>query len=198
MGAGVIAPLLQAGGGLIQSIVGGIGAGRRQRQLNAQIAKMPKYTQNQSILDYYNKALARYNVSPTDTAMYKSQMKDIDRSAATGLGYLQDRRSGLAGASSIVRNVNDAKLKANVAAEDEQAKRFGVLGGATQMKSGEDRAAWEQNVWRPYELKTNLLMQRAGAANQMTNTGIQNLFGGLQNWGQYQMMKDFYKDDKKG
>ena len=54
-------PLISAGAGLVQSIVGGIKAGKAQKQLEKM--QSPQYAQNQGILDYYNKALARYNVS---------------------------------------------------------------------------------------------------------------------------------------
>ena len=48
--------------GLAQSIIGGINARKTQKKLEKM--QSPVYKQNQGILDYYNKALARYNVSP--------------------------------------------------------------------------------------------------------------------------------------
>lgn len=181
---------IQAGAGLLQSIIGGIKAGKAQKQLEKM--QSPQYAQNQGILDFYNKALTRYNVSPTDSAMYKRQMKDIDRGVATGIQTLQDRRSGTAGASSILRAANDAKLGANVAAEEERNQRFGVLGQATGMKAGEDRMAFEVNQQQPFERKYNLLSMKAGAANQTANAGLSNIFGGLQNWNNYKMLQKEY------
>ena len=112
-------PQLQRGLDPVSGIIGGVGllaglgqsifSGRKKAEkgLNAQIDKSPIYRQNQSILDYYNQALARYNVSPTDSAMYKRQLNNINRGVATGITGLQDRRSAIGGLSSILRMQND-------------------------------------------------------------------------------------------
>lgn len=178
----------QAVGGLVQSIFGGINARKQQKRLNNMIDNTPKYEANKSIMDYYNQALSRYGVSPTETAMYKQQMKNIDRNVAGAVSSLQDRRSGLAGVSSILRGANDASLNANVAAEQQRDRRFNELGQATNMRSQEEQKAWQQNVALPFELKYNLTSQKAGAANQLANAGLQNIFGGLQNWGMSKYM----------
>ena len=183
-------PLISAGAGLIQSIVGGIKAGKAQKQLEKM--QSPQYAQNQGILDYYNKALARYNVSPTDSAMYKRQMNNIGRGVATGISSLQDRRSGQAGISSILRAQNDASLNAEVAAEQQKNQRFGELGQATGMKAGEDRMAFDINQQQPFERKYNLLAMKAGAANQTANAGMSNIFGGLQNLQNYNLYNKEY------
>lgn len=183
-------PMVQAGVGLVQSISGAIQAKRAQKQLEN--AKSPTYSLNRGILDYYNQALQRYNVSPTDSAMYKRQMRDIDRGVATGINALQDRRSGLAGASSILRAANDAKLNANAAAEQEKNQRFGVLGQATNMKAGEDRMAFDINENQPFERKYNLLAMKAGGGNQIMNSGLSNIFSGAQNAINYGMLDKMY------
>lgn len=183
-------PLISAGAGLIQSIVGGIKAGKAQKQLEKM--QSPQYAQNQGILDYYNKALTRYNVSPTDSAMYKRQMNNIGRGVATGISSLQDRRSGQAGISSILRAQNDASLNAEVAAEQQKNQRFGELGQATGMKAGEDRMAFDINQQQPFERKYNLLAMKAGAANQTANAGMSNVFGGLQNLQNYNLYNKEY------
>lgn len=179
--------LAQGAAGLAQSIFGGGKAKKYQRQLENM--QSPTYNQNQSILDYYNKALDRYNVSPTDTSLYKQQMRDINRGVATGINSLQDRRSGLGGISSILRASNDAKLNANVAAEQQREQRFGQLGTATGMKANEDDKAFQYNQMMPFERKFNLLGMKAGAANQTFNSGLNNIFGALQNWGNYNTAK---------
>jgi len=183
--------IAQAGVGLAQTIGGWI----QQRKATKALEKLqsPTYKQNQSILDYYNQALQRYSVSPTDSAMYKRNMKNIDRGVATGINALQDRRSGTAGASSILRAANDARLDTEVAAENEKNNRFGVLGGATQMKAGEDDKAFQYNEYMPFERKYNLLSQKAGGGNQIMNSGISNIFGGLQNWSNMKMLEKMYK-----
>jgi hypothetical protein len=165
--------------GLAQSIIGGINARKTQKKLEKM--QSPVYKQNQGILDYYNKALARYNVSPTDSALYKRQMQNVGRGVASGMQGLQDRRSAIAGMPAILRAANDASLNAEVAAENERNQRFGQLGGATSMKAGEDRMAFQQNELAPFERKYNLLSQKAAANAQTFNTGLSNIFGGLQN-----------------
>jgi hypothetical protein len=178
----------QAVGGIAQSIIGGINARKQQKKLMGMIDNTPKYEANKSIMDYYGQALSRYGVSPTESALYKQQMQGINRNVANAVGATQDRRGGLAGVSSILRGANDATLSANVAAEQQRDRRFNELGQATNMRSQEEQKAWQQNTMLPFELKYNLTSQRAGAANQMANAGLQNIFGALQNWGISQSM----------
>jgi hypothetical protein len=182
--------IAQMGAGVAQGIFGAIQAGKAQKQLNK--LQSPQYKQNQSIMDFYNEALKRYNVSPTDSAMYKRQMQGVDRNVAAGLNSLQDRRSGIAGVSSILRAGNDAALNANVAAEAERSNRFGQLGSAAGMKAGEDDKAFQFNQYMPFERKYNLLSQKAGGGNQIMNAGISNIFGGLQGWNQMNMIDKMY------
>ena len=187
-------PLIAAGvqtvAGLVQSIVGGAKARKTQRELER--LETPTYTQNQGILDYYNQALSRYGVSPTDSATYKRQNQDINRGMATGINSLQDRRSALGGVSSILRASNDARLDANVAAEQEKNRRFSELGGATQAKADEDYKAFQYNKIAPYEKKYNLLSMKAGAASQAANAGMKNAFGGIQSMGNIGMLNQQY------
>jgi hypothetical protein len=163
--------------GLGQSIFSG--RKKAEKALNKQIDSAPKVTANKSIMDFYNTALARYGVSPTDSALYKQQSKNIGRNVATGIGALQDRRSGLGGVSSILRAANDANLNANVAAEQQRNQRFGQLGQAAGMQSQEEKYVFNQNQMLPFELKTNMAAQKLQGANQRTNAGMQNIFGGF-------------------
>jgi hypothetical protein len=179
------------GAGLIQSIFGGIRAGRAQRQLEN--LQSPTYTPNQSIMDYYNKALSRYNVNPQDSALYKSQQRNIQRGVSGAISSLNDRRSALMGLPSILQAQNDATLNAEVAAENEKSQRFGQLGGATEMKAGEDRMAFDINKLKPFERKYNLLAMKAGGANQIGNAGLSNIFRGLQNTQDYQNVNRLYR-----
>lgn len=182
--------IAQAGVGLAQTIGGWIGQHRATKQLEN--LKSPTYTANKSILDYYNTALQRYGVSPTDSAMYKRQQQNIGRNLATGINSFQDRRSGQAGISSLIRGANDASLNAEVAAENEKSNRFGILGGATNMKAGEDRTAFDINEQQPYERKYNLLAQKAGGNNQIMNAGLSNIFGAGSSLSQMDMLKKMY------
>lgn len=172
----------QAGIGAIQSVVGWIQAAKAQKKLQKMVNS---YVPNQSIMSYYNTALSRYNTNPQDSALYKSQQQNINRNMANSLTGLNDRRSALAGLPSLLRSSNDASLNAEVAAENEKNQRFGVLGGATQMKAQED--------FKPFELKYNLLSQKASGGNQIGNAGLSNLYGGLQNYQNMQSLNKMYK-----
>ena len=183
-------PLITAGAGLAQSIIGGIKARKTQKQLEN--LQSPKYNQNKSIMDYYNQALQRFGVNPADSAMYKRQMGNINRNQASALYNLQQQGAGSAGTSSILRASNDATLNAEAAAEGEKNRRFGELGQATNMKANEDRTAFDINEQQPYERKYNLLSMKAGAANQTANAGLSNIFGGLQTASQMGMIDKMY------
>lgn len=166
--------------GIAQTVGGGIKQGKATKAIGK--LQSPTYVKNQGILDFYNKALSRYNVSPTDSAMYKRQTRDIDRGVANSISMLNDRRSGTAGASSILRAANDARLDANVAAENQQNQRFGQLGQATNMQANEDDKAFQINQYAPFERKYNLLALKASGGTQIANAGISNIFQGAQNW----------------
>tara|TARA_R110000868_G_scaffold222281_2_gene474190 strand:+ start:1189 stop:1917 length:729 start_codon:yes stop_codon:yes gene_type:complete len=175
---------IQGIAGLAQSIGGWI----QQRKATKELEKNP-YVQNKGILDLYNEALSRYKVSPTDSAMYKRNMQGIDRGVATGINALNDRRSGIAGASSILRSANDARLNANVAAEQQQNQRFGVLGQATDAKAREDRYK--------FDTEYNRLAAKASGGAQIFNAGLSNIFGAGQSMAQMGMLNKEYGNSSK-
>lgn len=176
-----IIPLVTLAAGVTQSVI----SAKKQKEAQAALEKQANgYQPNQSIMDYYSKALQRYNVNPTKSPTYKYAEASNQKGLATGLNYLQDRRSALAGVAPMVQNYQDNMLKAAATAEQQQAQEFGALGGATGAKATEEKY--------PFEMKYNLLAMKAGAASQGVNTGISNAYGGLQGLGQYSMMKDFY------
>lgn len=185
-----IAAAVQAGVGIAQTVGGWIQQGKATKEIEK--LQSPTYVKNQGILDYYNKALSRYNVNPTDSAMYKRQSRDIDRGVASSISMLNDRRSGTAGASSILRAANDARLGANVAAENQQNQRFGQLGQAANMQANEADKDFQINQYAPFERKYNLLAMKAGGGSQIANAGIGNIFGGLQNWQNTKMIDKIY------
>ena len=175
---------VSAGLGGLQSLIGigqSLFSGRKkaERQLNQQIDNAPKTTANKSILDFYNNALQRYGVDPTSSSLYKTQQQNIGRNVAGGISSLQDRRSGQAGISSLLRAANDASLNSVAAAEQQRDQRFGMLGNATNMKSNEDERVFEQNEMLPYNLRLQLKAQKLQGANQRTNAGQLNFFNGL-------------------
>lgn len=170
--------------GGIQAISGARKAKKAQRQMEGMI---DSYKPNESIMDYYNKALNRYNTSPYQSATYQNQMNMANRSTAAGLGALNDRRSAVGGVSRLVAQQNQAGLNAATQAEAEQGARLGQLGQATAMRVPEDKYK--------FEAKYNLLSQKAGAANEGVNAGISNLFGGAGNIMDYAMIDKSYGNE---
>jgi len=173
--------IAQGAGGLAQTIGGAIQRKRAEKAARAQIEKLGP---DQGILDYYEQAKQRYGVSPTQTAMYKRQMQNIQRAGATGLAGARGSRARMGAASSIARSLSDATLGAEVAAEQEQNRRFGQLAGASQLAAAEKR--------RPEELKLQMALQKAAGGTQIANVGMSNIFNALQSVGTSQLYKDIY------
>lgn len=174
-------------GGAIQSIVGG----GRERKATRQMEKMiDNYKPNESIMDFYSKALNKYNMNPYNSAMYQLQSENARAGTAQGINALQDRRSALGGISSLVANQNNNLLKAAAAAEGQQAQALGQLGQATAMKDREDKYK--------FEAKYNLLGAKAGGGAQIMNAGLQNLYGGLGSLSDYAMANRIYGDGTSG
>lgn len=170
----------QAVGGLIQTGVGLIGARKARKQLEG--LQTPTYTPAKSISDYYNQALSRYQQSPQQSNLYKMQAQNIARGTAQGIAGLQDRRSALSGISGLIQGQNDAQLKALSAAEQDQSQKFSQLGAASQAMGAEERQAFNINKMMPYEKQYNLLAMKAQANNQLTNAGLQNIYGAGQSY----------------
>lgn len=158
----------QAAIGGIQSLVNGQKAHRAQRELEGMVNS---YQSNQSIQDYYSKALAKYNTNPYTSQLYNAQKENIGRGTAQGLQAFGDRRSALAGIGTLIQNQNDSLLKAAATAEGQQGQNLQQLGQAAGAKTAEDKYKFEN--------KYNLLAMKAGAANQGVNAGLSNIFGGL-------------------
>jgi hypothetical protein len=171
----------QLAGGAIQAIAGGGQAKRAQRKLERMI---DNYQPSQSIMDFYTKAMNKYNANPTQSALYRSAMGDAQQGLTTGINSLQDRRSALAGTANLVQGYNNTALRANAAAEAQQGQDLATLGGATQLKDREDKYK--------FEAKYNLLSQKAGAGNQIMNAGLSNAFGGMGNIADYYSYKQMY------
>lgn len=169
--------------GGIQSIIGGIKAQKYQKQLQKMVSD---YQPNRGILDFYNKALQRYDANPYTSSLYTNAANNIRSGTAQGLNQFQDRRSALAGIAPLVENQNRGLLKAAAAAEGQQGQALNELGQATAMKAGEDKYKFENQY--------NLLAMRAGAANNLVNAGLTNLVGGGQSYSQMQMLKNMYGD----
>lgn len=168
---------IQAGVGLLQTIIGSRRAKNSERRLEAM--ESPKYTQNKSILDYYQKALDRYNPNAYLSAAYRQGQQNIGSNLTAGISASQDRRSGLSAISNLVAQSNRASLGNIANAENIQSRALGQLGGAANMKAGDDRMAFNINEQQPFERKFNLLAQKASGGNKLMGAGLSNLFNGL-------------------
>lgn len=173
----VIFPLITAG----VSAYSAINAANKRKKAERGLESMdtPKYSPNQSILDYYSKALQKYNTNPTDSAEYKLQKQNIQQGTTQGISASNNRRGGGANVPALIQGQNNALLNAAVAGEQRKAQEFGVLGQATQMKSQEDSKAFNQNVIAPFEKNYNLLAMKAGNQAQVQNSATQNLYNNL-------------------
>ncbi len=156
----------QALGGLVQTLF----SGKRKAEKNLE-RHINSYQKNPSIMDYYSKALNNYNANPYNSASYRNATQTAGRGLATGINALGDRRSVLAGLPALTQGYADAGLKAAANAERERAGALSQLGNATAMKAREDRV--------PFDMKYNLLAQKAAGANATKAAGWKNIFGGL-------------------
>lgn len=183
---------IQGALGIGQMIGGAIGAAKGRKELSSLLKNAPQYKADEGIMGYYNQALQRAGVSPTQSALYKRQMQNIGRNTAAGLYAAQQEGGGLAAASVLARGANDAALAAETAAEQQQAQRFGALGAAAQMAAGERRRAFDINVMQPFQTKAQMAGQRASGGAQTFNIGAGNIFGAGSTLAQADLYKQLY------
>ena len=85
----------------------------------------------------------------------------------------------MAGVPTLIGNQNNSLLNAAVRAEQEKARQFGVLGQATGMKAGEDKAAFQQNEMYPFESRYNLMSMNAAGNRESQRNSTQNAYSNL-------------------
>ena len=175
-------PLSLVGTGL-QTLTGlgqMIFSGRKKagRELAALDSQVPQYDGSQPLSAYYQTALQRFNTAPTQSAMYKRNMQNVERSAISGLRALQGRGGALAGVNQLMANKNNALLNTEAAAEQEQNRRFGELGRAANFRAVEDLRKFQYNKLMPFQRKDRLAQMKLAAANARFDAGAQNIFGG--------------------
>lgn len=172
----LVAPGIQTLTGIGQMIF----SGRRkaERELNALDSQVPQYEGSQPLSAYYQNALQRFNTSPTQSAMYKRNMQNVERGAMSGLRALQGRGGALAGVNKLMANKNNALLNTEASAEQEQNRRFGELGRAANFRALEDLRKFQYNKLAPFQRKDRLAQMKLSAANARFDAGTQNLFGG--------------------
>lgn len=171
---GAFDPVSAISGGL-QTLVGAgqaIFGAKKARKTQADLEGYANSFQpNQSILDYYNKALAKYNPDPTQTGTYKVQQNNIGANTANAIGATQDRRGGLSSISKIMAGANKATGQNVINAEAQQQQNLNRLGTASNMKTNEEQ--------KKFDMLYNLKAMKAGQAASTVNQGIKNVFGGL-------------------
>ena len=163
-------------GGVLQTAFSG--QKKAEKGLEKSIEAIPEYTMSPSILQYYEQAKQRYGISPTQTAMYKRQMQNIQRAGATGLAGLRGARARMGAVPTLARTLADASLGVEVAGEQEQARRFGQFGSATQMKAGQEAAVEQRKLAKQYQRISAAQAKAAGRA-AVKRAGLTNIFGGL-------------------
>lgn len=171
-----IIPLATAAYSIYSSASSASKAKKAEKGLEESLKNTPQYKPNQSILDYYQTALNKYNVNPSDTREYKLAQQGIKQGTVQGLRYLQDRRSGLAGVPSLIAGQNNALLKAAVTAEQRKDMELSRVGQAASMKAGEQSKAFQQNEMYPFEAKYNLLATKAAGERANQRQAISNLY----------------------
>jgi len=170
---------LQTVGGLVQTFTSGVK--KKEKALEKFSENSPTYNPNKGVMDYYSKALNKYNVSPYGSSVYKKTVQDVGRGTAQGLESLRGRGGAVAGVSNLIAGQDDALLKAAADAERLKQQEFSMLGTATGMKAGEESKAFQINKQDKFDRKYNLLALKAAAAAKQKSDGLQNVFGGLSN-----------------
>ena len=163
-----IIPLATAAYGVYQSASASAKRKKAEAALENQVNQEKP---DSSILDYYNKALSKYSPNPYQSISYNQQNNQIQRNLATGLNNAQDRRLGLGALGGLVQQANDSSAKAAANADAQGRQDLSMLGGAASRLSSEKR--------RLFDMKYNLNAMKAGAYASTQNTGMRNIFNGL-------------------
>jgi hypothetical protein len=169
-----------------QALLGGYqaatsGAGAAERELERQAKKSPLYKGSKSIDDYYQQALSRFQESPYQSQQYQIGAKNIQRATAQGLAASQDRRGGIGNAAKLAAIQAGSFGDLGMLAEAQKNQRFGQLGSATQMKTGEDYRKFDINQMAPYQRNLQLAQMKSQAANERRNAGLQMIGGAASN-----------------
>jgi len=152
---------------------------RAQKALEEQSRNSPLYKSSKSIDEYYQQALNRYNENPYQSQQYQLGAMNAQRATAQGIGALQDRRSAIGGIGRLALGQNAAMQNLGAQAEAQRASRFGQLGQATQLKTGEYQREFDINKMTPYNRQLQLEQMKAAAAGERYNAGMQMVGQGL-------------------
>ena len=183
---GLIAAGTQALAGAGQAAFSG--RKKRERELDAFAKQSPLYKGSKSVDDYYQEAMNRYKENPYQSLQYQVGQKNIQRAMATGLSGLQSRGSAIGGIGRLFGAQTDAMANLGAQTEAQRNARFGQLGGATQMKTGEEYKKFDINQMTPYNRLLQLKQYKAQAANDRYNAGVQMVGSALGNAANVGMM----------
>ena len=191
-----MAPLVLAGlAAGTQALIGGAqaltsGASKREKELDEYAKKSPLYQGGKGIEAYYKEALNRYQESPYQSAAFQQATKAAQRASAGGLRAFQERNAALGAAGRLAAIEGDTIGRAIGAAEANKNQRFGQLGQAAQMQSGEERFKFDVNQMTPYNRNLQLRQFKAQAANDRRNAGLQMVGSALGNFATGAMYSD--------
>lgn len=165
--------------------VSALDAGGKRKDAENELENMqtPIYRRNQGILDFYDNALRKYNVQPTETTEYKLAKQNIGQGVVQGLNAAQDRRSGLAAIPSLISGQNNALLKAAINAENQKQRQAGTVLQAGNQATAEKMREYRFNEMGPFEKKYNLLAMKAAGLSRKETAGMQGLYNSLGSMG---------------
>lgn len=166
--------------GLIQAVMG-IDAGSKARDAESELENMqvPSYRRNQSILDFYDEALRKYKVHPTETAEYKLGKQQINQGTIQGLKEGQNRRSGMAIIPSLISGQNNSLLKLAAKAEQDKSRQASIVSSAAGPAMAEHDREYQYNQIWPFQKKYNLLAMKAANLSKRQTANEQGALSSL-------------------
>lgn len=180
---GVTTAAVSTGLGIYKTIKGESDQAASQAALERQARNSPLYKRDKSIDQYYQEAMNRYNENPYQSQQYQVGSQNIQRATAQGISALQDRRSAIGGIGRLQASQMGAMQNLGAQAEVSRAQKFGQLGQATQLKSGESLKEFDINKMTPYNRQLQLEQMKAQAAGERANAGMQMIGQGLSSVG---------------
>jgi hypothetical protein len=168
---------------------------RAQSALERQAQNSPLATESKALNDYYQEALNRYKENPYQSAAYQQATRNADRTTASGISALQDRKSAIGGVTKLARLKGEALNNAILGGEYARSQRFSELGRATQMKKAQEDELFDINEMTPYQRKLQLEQMKGAAAGERYNAGMQMVGQGLSNALSYATNLDYTNPD---
>jgi len=165
-------------GGLGQILTAG--TKKKEKALEEQANKAPKYAGSQEIGQYYKMAQQQANTAAQQSALFKQNQQLQQRNLASGLAASNTTMGGQGLVSKLVQGANDASMKNLASAESQKERRMGALGQASQLMSADKMKQFQINQQQPWETKYNLLAAKAAQAAQQKQAGWSNIAGAAQ------------------